>query len=230
MTKIESANKVIDEVRSKTDTIAIALSLGKDSLVTLDLCYGKFKRIVCFYMYFVKNLEHMNRWIRWTKAKYPGIELIEIPHWNLSYLLRSGLYCTPQPNIKLIKLADVIAAVRLNYNVQYVFLGMKKADGMNRRLMLKGYESTNYINNDLVYPLAEWNQREILLYMKSHGLPEPVRYSLKASSGIGLNEDCLLWMRENYPQDLLRIYDVFPFARRVLFEYDEKQKRLCENE
>lgn len=224
MTKLESANSVIDEIRKRTDEIAIALSLGKDSLVTLDLCYGKFKRIVCFYMYFVPGLEHMERWIRWTRSRYPGIELVQIPHWNLSYLLRSGLYCAPQPKVKLINLADVCKAVRENYGVQYVFLGMKKADGMNRNLMLKGYAHSNYINNDMVYPLAEWNQREILTYMKSRGLPEPVRYSLKASSGLGFGEDCFLWLREHFPQDLLKIYQAFPMSRRILFEHDYRQK------
>lgn len=39
---------------------------------------------------------------------------------------------------------------------------MKKADGMNRRLMLNGYADNSYENNGLCYPLAEWTQRDIL--------------------------------------------------------------------
>lgn len=225
MNKLQEANLVIDKVREQTDTIAIGLSLGKDSLVTLDLCYPKFRRIVCFFMYFVKGLDHIQRWINWTKARYPNIEFVEIPHWTLSYVLRSGLYCAPDPNVKLIKLDNVIKTIRLTYNVEYVFLGMKKADSMNRRLMLNTYKERDYINKGLVYPLASWTQKEILLYMKNRGIPEPVRYSLKASSGVGFSKDCFLWLRENYPQDLLKIYDVFPFARTILFEYDEAEKR-----
>ena len=97
---------------------------------------------------------------------------------------------------------------------------------MNRRLMLKGYEENGYENNGLVYPLSDWTQRDILSYMRQHNLPEPIRYSLKASSGVGFNEDCLLWMRKNYPQDLEKIYKVFPMAERVLFEYDRKQEEI----
>ena len=122
------------------------------------------------------------------------------------------------------KLADVVKSIRLKYGLEYCFLGMKKADGMNRRLMLKGYEENGYENGGLVYPLADWTQKDILSYMRQHNLPEPVRYSLKASSGIGFNEDCLLWMRKYYPQDLEKIYKVFPMAERVLFEYDRKQQ------
>lgn len=198
-------------------------SFGKDSLVLLDLLYPKFKRILCVFMYFVKDLEHINRWIRWAQAKYPKAEFVQVPHWNLTYILRSGLYCVANPKVKTMKLADVVKAMRLKYGIGYCFLGMKKADGMNRRLMLKGYEDSYYENAGLVYPLAEWTQKDILAYMKQHNLPEPIRYSLKASSGVGFNEDCLLWMRENYPQDLEKIYKTFPMAERVLFEYDRKQ-------
>jgi len=226
MTKMESAMDCIDYVRSQTNTCALALSLGKDSLVTLDLIYPKFDRIVCFFMYWVNGLEHIQRWIDWTKAKYPKIEFVEIPHWNLSYLLRSGLYCTPQPNVKLIKLADVCNTIRVTYGVQYIFLGMKKADGMNRNLMIKRFEDTHYVNNNLVYPLADWNQLDILAYMKQHRLPEPVRYGKKASSGLGFSADCFKWMYKYFPEDLLKVYEVFPLARRVLFEEMEKNNGI----
>lgn len=218
MTKMESALDCINSVRSQTDTIAIALSLGKDSIVTLDLCYPRFNRIVCFFMYWVKGLTHIQRWIDWVKAKYPRIEFVEIPHWNLSYLLRSGLYCTPQPKVKLIKLADVCETIRVTYNVQYIALGMKKADGMNRLLMIKRFEEQHYVNNNLVYPLADWNQKDILAYMKQRHLPEPVRYGKKASSSLGFSADCFKWMYKYFPEDLIKVYDVFPLARRILFE------------
>lgn len=103
---------------------------------------------------------------------------------------------------------------------------------MNRRLMLKGYEVNDYENNGMVYPLADWTQKDILAYMRQHNLPELVRYSLKASSGVGFNLDCMLWMEKNYPQDLQRIYKTFPMAERVLWEYHNQQnnRRKAESE
>lgn len=197
-------------------------SFGKDSLVLLDLLYPKFDHIVCVFMYFVPGLEHIERWVNWVKTKYPKIEFVQVPHWNLTYILRSGMYCVPNPKIKLLKLADVVSAMRLKYGIYYTFLGMKKADGMNRRLMLKGY--ANYENEGLCYPLADWTQKDILAYMKQKGLPEPVRYSKKASGGVGFNLDCFLWLRENYPQDLKKIIQAFPMSERILFEYDNGTK------
>ena len=222
MNKLEGTYKSIDAIRAKSDSAVLFLSLGKDSLVLLDLIYPRFKKVVCVFMYFVKDLEHINRWIGWVKAKYPAIEFVQVPHWNLTYILRGGLYCVPNPKVKLLKLADVVKAMQLKYGIQYAFLGMKKADGMNRRLMLNGYQANDYENNGLVYPLAEWNQRDILAYMKQNGLPEPIRYSLKASSGVGFNLDCFLWLEKNFPQDLEKIYRCFPMAERILWEHHNK--------
>lgn len=224
MTRLESAENTIQVVRQETDSCILMCSFGKDSIVTLDLIYPHFNRIVCVFMYFVKDLEHINCWLNWARKRYPKAEFVEIPHWNLSYILRGGLYCVPNPKVKLLKLTDVVASLRLKYGIEYVFLGMKKADGMNRNLMLKTYEDKNYINKGYAYPLAEWNQKNVLAYMKQHRLPEPVRYSLKASSGIGFNTDCLLWLEKNYPQDLQKIYKAFPFSERVLWEYHQQEK------
>lgn len=223
MNKIDAAKQYIDLVHEKSNEAILFCSLGKDSLVLLDLLYPKFDRLVCVFMYFVKDLGHINRWIGWVKAKYPKVEFIQVPHWNLTYILRCGMYSVPNPKVKLLKLADVVKSMRLTYGIQYVFLGMKKADGMNRRLMLKGYEESGYENNGLCYPLADWTQKDIISYMKQHNLPEPIRYGLKASNGVGFNLDCFLWLRENYPQDLEKIYRVFPMSRRILYEYDNKQ-------
>lgn len=222
MSKVEQANRYIDLIRVKSSECLLFLSLGKDSLVLLDLLYPKFDRIVCVFMYWCDGLSHIERWINWAKTKYPKIELVKVPHWNLSYILRGGLYCVPNPKVKLIKLANVIESMRIKFGIYYVFLGMKKADGMNRRLMLDGFVPNGYVNNGLCYPLAEFTQREILSYMKHNNIPNPVRYGNKASNGLGFNLDCFLWMRHNCPQDLEIVYKTFPMSIRILNEYDLK--------
>jgi len=111
--------------------------------------------------------------------------------------------------------------MRLKYNIDYVFIGMKKADSMNRRLMLNKMDFP-YERNGMVYPLADWTQRDILSYMKQKGLPEPMRSSKNTSGGVGFNPECLLWMREYFPSDLEKIYAAFQMSRRILFEYDNK--------
>ena len=208
-------------------------SLGKDSLVLLDMLYPKFDRIVCVFMYFVKGLEHIDRWVRWVKARYPKVEFVQVPHWNLTYVLRSGIYCVAQPKIRLLDLSDVVRALREKYRIDYVFTGMKKADSLNRRVMMTDIvkkraargEEAIYESKGMCYPLADMTQREVLVYMRDHHLPTPVRYSKDAAGGLGFNIQCFTWMEQNFPQDLERIYQVFPLSRRILIEHHLKEGR-----
>ena len=94
MSKLESAQRTIAAVREKSDSCIVFCSLGKDSLVTLDMVAPHFDRVVCVFMYFVPHLEHIERWVTWVKARYPKVEFIQVPHWNLSYILRGGLLHT----------------------------------------------------------------------------------------------------------------------------------------
>ena len=228
-----AAERCLDAVRAKTDTVILMCSLGKDSLVTLDLAYPKFKKIICVFMYFVKGLEHIEHWVSWVKVRYPNVEFVQVPHFSLSYVLHFGSYCVANPKVRLLNLNMVVKSLKLKYHVEYVLLGMKICDSMNRNLMLKRLKGTDYIKptSGMCYPLAEFTQKQVLAYMRMHKLPKPVMYGQgvrggevgTASNGISLNLDCFVWLREHYPQDLEKIYAVFPMSRKILFEYDYKR-------
>lgn len=225
MDKFESAKDCITHVREKTNRCILMLSYGKDSLVTLDMIHPYFDEVIGIFMFFVDGLEHIERWKRWCLARYPKLKIEHVPHWTLSYALRGGLYCVANPKQKLLKLRDVVQSVRIKYGIDYVFLGMKKADGMNRRLMIQRMQENHYESKGMCYPLADWTQKEVKAYMRMHDLPEPVLYGKGASNGLGFNADCFLWMREHFPDDLERIYATFPMSRRILQEYDIQQER-----
>lgn len=227
---IKSAQDCISSVTAQTDECLLFLSLGKDSLVTLDLCAPHFRHITCVFMYFVQGLEHIERWVRWALARYPNIEIIQIPHWNLTYALRGGLCCPPDPSVRVMTLRDTIKAMRIRTGLQHTFLGMKMADSMKRRLFIRQYAQNHYCNNGMCYPLAEWTQRDVLAYMRQHRLPEPIRYSrTKPGGGVGLSMDCLTWLRDNCPQDLKKIYEVFPLAERLLWEEEYHRPTIQES-
>lgn len=219
--KIARTKEVLHSVSLKTRRVILFYSCGKDSIVTLDLMYEYFDEIICVFMYFVKDLNHINKWLDWAKTRYPKIRMVQVPHWNLTYILRSGLFCVPNPKVKVFKVAHVDESLRLKYGINYTFYGMKKADGLNRRLMLNTYQNSISDTNK-VYPLSEWTNREVLAYMKMKKLPEPVRYSKNASGGVGFNLDCFLYLRNNYPQDLEKILNTFPMSEKILYDYDNK--------
>lgn len=222
MKKLAHAKHVINLISQKTDRVLLFYSCGKDSIALLDLLSKEFDEVVCVFMYFVRELSHTNRFIRFSEIKYPNVTFHQVPHWNLTYLHRAGLYCKPNPNIRLLKLMDVNEAMRLKTGINYSFFGMKQADGMHRRIMLKGYEeeAINYKTNN-VYPLSTWYDKDVLRYIKENKLPQPVQYGNKRSNGVGFDIDVFLYLQKNYPNDLKKIFDEYPLAERILFEHEQ---------
>lgn len=190
-----------------------------------------FDEVICVFMYFVKGLEHIERWLKWAEARYPKCKVVQVPHWNLTYILRNGIYCVPNPNVKLFKVAEVDKAVRLKYGINYTFYGMKKADGLHRRLMLNTYDN-GISDTNKVYPLYDWSNKEVLAYMRANKLPEPVRYSKNASGGVNFDVNYYLWLRNNAPNDLKRMIKAFPASEKILYDFDlfKKQNKLTEKE
>lgn len=121
MTPIDHANEVIASVRQKTDRAILFYSCGKDSEVLLDLMAPHFKEIVCVFMYFVKGLDHIDNYLRAVKARYANVTILQVPHWTLTRVLRCGLYCIPNPNVKLLSLKDVDESVRMKTGISYSF-------------------------------------------------------------------------------------------------------------
>lgn len=74
------------------DKILISFSGGKDSLIVLDLCSKAFKKVICFFMYLIPGLDHIERQLQCAEKKY-GVEILQYPHWLLSRLLKNGIYC-----------------------------------------------------------------------------------------------------------------------------------------
>lgn len=223
MTPIDHANEVIASVRQKTDRAILFYSCGKDSEVLLDLMAPHFKEVVCVFMYFVKGLDHIDNYLRAVKARYSNVRIMQVPHWNLSRALRIGFCCVPNPNVKILSLKDVDNAARIKTGISYSFYGMKQADGMQRRIMLRGYENEAISNTNKVYPLSHWKKADVLAYIKARRLPEPIAYTKEAGNGLWFDAKCFSYLRQHYPQDLEKIYTVFPLSRNILLRHDAEK-------
>lgn len=223
MTPIDHATEVIASVRQKTDRAILFYSCGKDSEVLLDLMAPHFKEIVCVFMYFVKGLDHIDNYLRAVKARYSNVAILQVPHWTLTRVLRCGLYCIPNPNVKLLSLKDVDESVRMKTGISYSFYGMKQSDGMNRCLMLRGYENEAISNTNKVYPLSKWKKSDVMAYIKAKKLPEPISYNKNKSQGLTFLPEVFDYLRQHYPQDLEKIYKVFPLSRNILLRYDAEK-------
>lgn len=231
MQELKRAREIIDEVSKETDSMLLFHSLsGKDSIVLLDLCYEKFKRVVLVFMYLVKDLEHIMRYYRYAKAKYPNIEFVQVPHYALFNYIKTGYMGIKQdPKQRQWTLADITDKLREKLGIEWACYGFKQSDSLNRRLMLRSYadgkEAINWKTKKF-YPLSTYKNGEVLDYILDHHLKSPeVCGTNKQSSGVDVEDvEYQKFLKDNYPQDLDKIYKVFPMARIVMLKADKNKE------
>ncbi|MDV7696283.1 phosphoadenosine phosphosulfate reductase family protein [Chryseobacterium soli] len=214
--------EVINTIKERADRVILFYSAGKDSIALLDMLSKEFKEVVCIFMYFVKDLEHINRFIDYSKKKYQNVTFEEIPHWTLTKIHKYGLFCQPR-NIRQMKFADTINAVKIRTGLQYAFIGEKKADNMARNIKLRQYELEAISTTNNVYPLSKWKDGDVLDYIKRNSLPQPIKYGNKRSNGVNFDIDVFVYLRKFYPEDLKKILSAYPLSEKLLIDYDEKQ-------
>lgn len=227
---MDNAVDIIREVSAVTDSVILFHSAsGKDSIALLDLLCPHFSRIVCAYMYVVKDLQHINRYISYARNKYPNAEWVQIPHYGLFSDIKTG-YLGHEKNEKQkqYKLSDLTNIVRERTGIEWVCYGFKKSDSMNRRLMLNTYR-LNGINdkNKKFYPLADYLNKDVLKYIFDKGIIKPERYGNSQSSGCDVGDvEYLTFLRDKFPSDYKRVLKEYPLADRLLYEreYEDKTK------
>ena len=225
MIKIDHTNQIINLIRNETNEVNLFYSCGKDSIVLIDMLAKKFDRVICYFMYFVKDLDHIEIYLKWAKNKYKNVEIRQMPHFMLSSIKRSGIYCEPQ-DVKVQKIGDIEKLIRQETGLKYIFSGMKGVDGFMKRMVLKKYELNAISPVGTVYPLALWTNKEVLRYIDALGLIKPIKYSNKVSNGITFDTDVYLFLQKYYPNDLKKILYEFPLSQMLLINHEQKQRSL----
>lgn len=221
---LNRAQQIIEQIAQKTSKVILFHSMsGKDSIALLNLLYPHFDRVVCVFMYVVKDLDHIARYMHYINKKYPKAQIIQIPHFSLfSYIKTGYLGYTQNEKQRLYTLANLTDNIREKTNIEWAVFGFKQSDSMNRRVMLRTYQD-EAINekNKKVYPLSTYKNADIIEYIKAEKLITPEKYGNSQSSGTDITDlHYLLFLRNHYPDDLKKIINEFPLVERKLYEYD----------
>lgn len=221
---MKKAISIIKQVSELTDRVILFHSAsGKDSIALLDLIHPYFKEIVCVYMYVVKDLQHINRYINYTCKKYGNVKFIQVPHFAVYSYRKSGyMGCIKNEKQRQYSMAQPTEIVREKYHIDWAFFGFKQSDSMNRRLMLRTYkdEAINEAQKKC-YPLSAYKNFDILNYIEKKSLIKPEKYGNSQSAGTNISDmNYLLWLRSNFPADLKKIIEEYPMVERLLFEHD----------
>ena len=230
---LERAKEIIEDISKQTDEVILFHSLsGKDSIVLLDLLYGKFKRIVCVYMYLVPNLDHIQRYFVWAKKKYPKIEFVQVPHYGYYDYVRNGFMgCKRNEKQKKWTLADITEKIREKTGIEWACFGFKQSDSLNRRLMLRSYKNDGKLaiswGTKKFYPLSTYKNKDMWDYIAANNLKQPETYGCSISQSCGCDITSVeyqTYLKQFFPQDLERIYTIFPQARMILLKNKDEER------
>jgi sulfate adenylyltransferase subunit 2 len=215
--------EIIDELRTRADTAILFHSgAGKDSIVLCDLLSKRFERVICVFMYLVKDLDYENRYINWAEKIYPNIEFYKTPHFALYSFIKHGYKgIKKNPKIEAMSIAKIDRLIKVKYQIEWSAYGFKKNDGVTRRLMLNGYEKGLCESTKKAYPLMDLKNSDCLAYISDNNLIKPFNYGTpKPSSGCDISTpEFLIYLEQKYPQDLQKIFNTFPMCEADLFKF-----------
>lgn len=230
MNKYLQTIEIIRRIRQETDTAVLYYSAGgKDGIALLDMLAREFKKVICYYMYIIPDLDHIRPYIHWAQTHYHNVDVRSIKHYQADYFEKYGLFREPNEDVKTRSIGDIEQAVRDETGIIYGFSGMKGVDGYMKRMRLKKFAKTGYVTDKgMVYPLALWTNKEVLKYIDRMNLIKPFVYEAsKVSQGFGIDLPTLLMLRTKYPNDYLKTLKEFPFAEKLIFDYEREQDKAA---
>lgn len=206
-----------------TDSVIVGFSGGKDSIVTLDLCMRYFKHVYPYFMHLVPGLGFQERTLEWYERRY-GIEIMRIPHFEVSWMLRYGTFRDYNPDVPTISVTDSYGWLRVKTGAVWIAAGERASDSIIRNAMIKSTGSIDR-KRGRFYPIAYWKKAEVLGYIKRHKLKLPQDSRGLGFSFRGLDGAQLKYIRETWPEDYERIERFFPFCGASIQRFEMEHAR-----
>jgi 3'-phosphoadenosine 5'-phosphosulfate sulfotransferase (PAPS reductase)/FAD synthetase len=210
-----------------TQTVNVGVSLGKDSVCTLDLCCKNFKRVNPYFMYFVKGLSFQDKYIEYLENRY-SVKILKIPHWMLGDCYAGGYYrdttsyTDSAPHITVKDVEIYIAEVT---GCDWFATGQMMCESMERSAMIKAVGQVDEVNHR-IYPLAEWSPIRVKEYLSQRDIKLSPEYQFLRRSIGDLRPENLDCLKTHFPDDYERVKRVFPYveALQARKQYEKSRK------
>lgn len=214
------SNLLFDPIKTQsqiTDSVIVGFSGGKDSIVTLDLCFRYFRNVKLYFMYLVPGLEFQEKMLRWYENKY-NTEIIRVPHFEVSEFLKYGSFTLYDHDVDIVGITDTYEYIRQKTGIHWIAAGERCADSIVRNAMIKQSGSIDH-KRGRFYPIAYWKKNDVMQYIKHKKLylsPEQKKLGFSFRSLAGSE---LAVIKENYPEDYKKILKIYPFAEAGVVRY-----------
>jgi hypothetical protein len=208
---LTSATNLLWTVRQETDAIGVAVSFGKDSLATLDLCCATFPRVEAYYLYRVAGLRIVDEWAAAVRQRV-GVRVRPYPHFDLSRCYRHALLSPHwQTKVRRITMADIEAQFRADACIGWIAYGWRRNDSFSRALIMRRCGGIDF-GARRVFPLRRWRRIDVLDHLRMRAIPVPHGLGRKEQGGLDFHPAALAYLREHYPDDYERWVRDFPFS------------------
>jgi phosphoadenosine phosphosulfate reductase len=209
----------IKSMAATVDEAVVFFSSGKDSICMLDL-FQRFLpgRYVPVFLYFVKGLEFQERTLRYYEARF-GIDIQRRPHWDIANYDRTA----QNKQGRALKEHDIAAHIRDETGLSWLAYGYRTDESMQRRGQLRPLAPT-FIDHKFnkLYPLGAWSRHHVEAYVKERRLVLPVEYQHGYRNIDQFKGRSVLWIRNNYPDDWLKIIERFPVVEAEAIRQEAK--------
>ena len=213
----ESSLNMLRIIRQETDSIGVAVSFGKDSLCTLDLCCRVFERVEGYYLYRVAGLRIVDDWASDVKVRF-GVTVRMYPHFILSKCYQHGVY-SPHWNggekARGLKLRQIEDQFRADSNVDWLAMGWRRNDSFSRAIIMKTCAGLDF-KTRRVFPLRAWRRQDVYDYLSARKIPLPNGLGRKDQGGLDFHAGALGYLKTNYPDDYEKWLRDFPFSEVAL--------------
>ena len=206
-----------------SDSVIVSFSGGKESIVVLDMCMRYFERVAAFHMYQFPHLSFSDEQIDWYERRYPGLEIIDLPHPNLSMNMHYGVFRPENPDVPLIGFNDVYNYVRWATGIHWIAAGERVSDSLVRRAMIKHNGTVDTVRGRF-YPVANWNKADILRYIKVHKLRIGKDSRAMGYSFPGIEQEAVTELKRHFPRDYERIESWFPLLGAAVFRQENLKR------
>ena len=118
---------LLDAIKTQaqiTDKVLVSFSMGKDSIVTLDLCMKYFKTVQPFFMYLVPDLKFQEEALAKYERHY-GVDIIRVPHFENADFYRYGSFRDADYSVPRVKIRAIYEAIRRETGIQWIAGGEK---------------------------------------------------------------------------------------------------------
>lgn len=235
-----NTRRICEEASKNSDTCFLQFSTGKDSVACLLILREFFKNVIPYHKVNIPTIPIMGilqEYLDYIKYVF-DTEVILIINYETAGFINELLYqpfkdveeCydLEVPEFDHFAPARALAKERKITNY-WCSAGTKASDTSLMKQMI-GRNKGLRTRDRSVYPVGDWSNEQVCLFLKEHGILLPREYAGFKKSMMGIpNVSELEWLEDNHPEDLAKVELVYPMIRASLAKNKFRKMHLTKN-